>query len=514
MTIPPPSHCYWTATAPERRWPALAGDLEVDVAIVGGGIVGTTLARLLADRGLSFALVEAMRIGEGATGRSTAKITSQHNLAYRKIEQNFDEEAAGIYAEANQAGLEMIVALATRHDVDCSLERCAAMIYTNDEDEVAAIEDEVRLAQSLGLPASLTRDTGLPFAVKTAMRWDHQARFHPVDYVKGLAASLDDGQVFEESRVVDWSSDRIATENGSIKARHVVMATHLPLGKTGMFFAETQPHMHAVMMGRAERSRVPPGMYLSIETPRHSMRGHRDRHGQDWMIFTGPKFRHGDVEGERAGFADIERFARDHFGVRADYRWTNEDYAPIDGAPFVGWSSSAPGATLIATGFNAWGITTGTAAAILLADLITGRDNRWLDLFDARRIKPIAGAKEFAKGAAGVAANLTGGLLGSKPDDLAALRPGEAAILKIEGENIAAFRDEKGAVHAVSATCTHMGCTLGWNETDRSWDCPCHGSRFTCDGNVIHGPAVNPLARFGSGGESGEAVGVEEVAGA
>ena len=513
MTIPPPSRCYWSATASERRWPALAGDLDVDVAIVGGGIVGTTLARLLENRGLSFALVEAKRIGEGATGRSTAKITSQHNVAYRRIEKSFGDEAAGLYAEANQAGLEMIVALAARHAIECSLERCPAFTYTNEEAEVAAIEDEVRVAQALGLPASLARDTGLPFEVKTAMRWDHQARFHPVDYAKGLAATLDGSHVFEESRVVDWSSDRIATEGGSITARSVVMATHLPLGKTGLFFAETQPHMHAVLMGRAERGRVPPGMYLNVETPRHSMRGHRDRDGQDWMIFTGPTFRHGDVEDERAGFAEIERFARDHFGVRADYRWTNEDYAPIDGAPYIGWSSSAPGGTLVATGFNAWGITTGTAAAILLADLITGTDNRWLDLFDARRVKPIAGARKFAEGAAGVAANLAGGLLASKPDDFAALQPGDAAILKIDGENIAAFRDEKGALRAVSATCTHMGCTVGWNETDRSWDCPCHGSRFACDGSILHGPAVKPLARFGSGDDSGEPVGVEEVAG-
>ena len=516
MTIPARSECYWTATAPARRWPFLSGDLEVDLAIIGGGIVGVTLARLLADRGLSFALVEARRIGEGVTGRSTAKITSQHNIAYTRIERKFGQEAAACYADANQAGLGTIAELAARHKIACDLEACPAIAYTMDEKQAAAIEAEVRLAAMLGLPASLTRDTGLPFEVTAAMRWDDQARFHPVSYVEGLAASLDggNGHVFEQSRVVDWSSDRIATEQGSVKARHVAMATHLPLGQTGLFFAEAYPHMHPVIMGRADPARVPPGMYISVETPRHSTRGHRDRDGGSWMIFAGPSFKHGHVDDERAAFAEIERFARVHFGVAADYRWTNEDYTPMDGAPFVGWSSSAPGGYLVATGFNAWGITTGTAAAILLADLVTDRDNPWLKLFDARRIKPIAGAKEFSKGNAEVAAHLVGGYLARKPHAFDALKPGEAAIHKIDGSNVAAFRDEQGRIHAVSAVCTHLGCLVGWNETDRSWDCPCHGSRFDCEGGVLHGPAVKPLAQAGSGEGSGEPVGVEEVAGA
>jgi Rieske Fe-S protein len=272
------------------------------------------------------------------------------------------------------------------------------------------------------------------------------------------------------------------------------MATHLPLGQTGFFYAENYPHMHPVIMGRADPARMPDGMYISVERPRHSARGHRDDDGQAWLIFTGPSFRHGHVDEERQSFAEIERFARDHFGVTPDHRWTNEDYTPMDHAPFIGWSSSGDGAYLVATGFNAWGISTGTAAAILIADLATGRDNSWLGLFDARRVKPIAGAGEFVKGSAEVASHLIGGYLARKPNSFDQLERGEAAILKIEGENVAAYRDEAGQLHAVSAVCTHMGCLVGWNENDRSWDCPCHGSRFELDGEVIHGPAVKPLA--------------------
>ena len=487
--------CYWNATAPASDFPTLSGNLEVDVAIIGGGLVGITTARLVKDRGLRVAVVEARRVGEEVTGKSTAKITSQHNIAYTILERKFGDEGAHAYAEANEAGLRTIVELATRHGIDCNLERKPAFTYTRDEHHVDAIEKEVELARVLGLPASLTRDTGLPFEVLAAMRWDNQAQFHPTRYVKGLAATLpgDGGHVFERSRIVDWSHDRIATETASVRARHVVMATHLPLGQTGMFFAENYPHMHPVIVGRAEPGRVPDGMYISAETPRHSTRGHRDEEGRDWMIFTGPSFKHGHVDEERAGFAEIERFAAEHFGVTPDYRWTNEDYTPMDHAPFIGWSSSGDHPCLVATGFNAWGISTGTAAAIILTDLITDRRNPWAEAFDARRIKPLASAGEFVKGNAEVATHLVGGYLAQKRHSLDELKPGEAAILKIDGDNVAGYRDETGRLHALAAACTHMGCIVGWNENDRTWDCPCHGSRFALDGEVIHGPAVKAL---------------------
>ena len=486
---------YWNATAPASAFPVLSGEIDVDVAIVGGGIVGVTTARLLKDRGLTVALLEARRVGEEVTGKSTAKITSQHNVAYTSIASKFGEEGARLYGEANQAGLATIRSLAERHNISCNLETRPAFTYTRDGGEVDTIEKEVEIARRLGLPASLTRETGLPFEVMAAMRWDDQAQFHPVRYVKGLADTIpgDGCHLFETSRVIDWDPHRVATEAGTVRARHVLMATHLPLGQIGLFYTENYPHMHPVIMGRAERSRVPGGMYISVETPRHSTRAHRDDEGGDWMIFTGPSFTHGEVEKEREAFGEIESFAREHFGVSADYRWTNEDYRSMDHVPFVGRSSSLREPYLVATGFNAWGITNGTAAAMIIADLIEGRDNPWAKVFDATRIKPVAGAKEFAAGNAATASHLVGGHLARKLHSFDDLAPGEAAILRIDGRNVAGFRDDDGALHAVSAACTHMGCILGWNETDRSWDCPCHGSRFALDGSVIHGPAVKAL---------------------
>lgn len=493
---------FWIDTAHPVAFPRLEGDLEVDVAIVGGGMVGTTSARLLKDQGLTVAVVEGRKIGQGVTGRSTAKITSQHNLVYGTLKTKFGEDGARLYAEANQAGLRTILDLAGRHSLDCFMEPKAAFAYTLDEGRVGAIEAEAELTRRLGLPATLTRETPLPFPVRAALRFDDQAQFHPVDYVAGLAATIPGGgcHVFEDSRAVDWGNDRVATAGGTLRARHVVMATHLPPGKIGGYFDKTFPHMHPVIAGRVEPGRVPDGLFLNVETPRHSVRAHRSRDGGTWLILTGPAFAHGDVDEERAAFEEIERFAHEHFGVRADYRWTSEDYTSADGAPYVGWSSSGEDAWLVATGFNAWGITNGAAAAIILADLLAGRDNAWLPVFDASRAKP----EDPAKGNAKKAEHPVGDWAANRPKALDALAAGDAAVLEMDGKKVAAFRDEAGGLHAVSAACTHMGCVLGWNETDRTWDCPCHGSRFELDGTVLHGPAVKPLEPVAVGGKGGE----------
>ncbi|HWT30225.1 MAG TPA: FAD-dependent oxidoreductase [Propylenella sp.] len=490
----PQDRTYWNATAAAPHFPQLAGDIHADIAIVGGGIVGITTARLLKDRGIKVAVVEARQVGRQVTGKSTAKMTSQHSIIYQKLEQKFGEGRARLYAEAQEAGVRMIQSLASQHGIDCDIEPKAAFTYTLDEKYVSQLEKEVGLARRLGLPASLVRDTGLPFDVRAAMRFDNQAQFHPTKYVAGLARTIpgEGCEVFENSRVVDWDPTRIATDRGSVTARHVVMATHLPLGQIGGYYAEAYPYAEPVIAARI--GRVPDGMYINAEKPSHSIRTHIRENGDIYAIVAGTSFKPGHTDEERKYFEDIENWLRENFDPGPiEYRWVNEDYSPMDQAPFIGWSSSVGDAYLVATGFAAWGISNGTAAAMILADLATGGENRWLELFDATRIKPIAGGPRFVKENVEVAAHLVSGYLSRKPKSLDELAPGDAAIMKIDGKNIAAFKDEQGRVHAVSAVCSHMGCIVGWNETDRTWDCPCHGSRFELTGEVIHGPATKPL---------------------
>jgi glycine/D-amino acid oxidase-like deaminating enzyme/nitrite reductase/ring-hydroxylating ferredoxin subunit len=488
------SRVYWRETSSPPDFPSLSGDIGVDVAIVGGGMVGVCAARALKDRGLTCAIVEARRIGQGVSGKATAKVTSQHGICYTRIRRKFGEDEARLYADAQETGLRTIDKLIRRFEIDSDFERKPAFVYTREEKSVGKLEEEVDLAKQLGLPASLTRDTGLPYEVLAAMRWDDQAQFHPIKFVAGLAATIpgDGCHVFENSAVTDWEPTRIVTRNGSVRARHVLMATNLPLGTTGGYFATNYPMAEPVVAVPVGRSL--PGYYINAEQPGHSIRLH-EYHGNTYAVCAGPHAKPGDADDLQAKFADLEQWLATNFDAGPiQYRWVNEDYSPMDGAPFIGWSSDDEDERyLVATGFAAWGFTNGAAAGTLIADLVDGRDNPWLKVFDATRVKPLAGAKEFAKENAKVAGDLFAGHFSPKGKSVNDVRPGEAAILKIDGEDVAVFRDQEGRVHAVSAVCTHMGCIVGWNPTDRTWDCPCHGSRFALSGEVVAGPAVLQL---------------------
>jgi glycine/D-amino acid oxidase-like deaminating enzyme/nitrite reductase/ring-hydroxylating ferredoxin subunit len=494
MTNLADARSYWNATAEPTAFPQLSGDVAVDVAIVGGGIVGITTARFLKDGGLTVAVVEARRIGRQVTGKSTAKVTSQHGLIYQKLERNFGEESARLYGEAQETAIRKIEQLASTHRIDCDIEAKAAFTYTREEEHVPALEKEVEIAQRLGLPATLVHETDLPFDVRAASRFDGQAQFHPTKYVTGLARTIpgNGSHVFENSRAVDWEPTRVVTDHGAITARHVVMATHLPLGQIGGYYAQAHPKAEPVVAARIKR--VPSGMYINVERPMHSIRTHKNANGHVYGIVVGSSFKPGHTDEEREHFAESERWLAEHFDAGPiEYRWVNEDFSSIDDAPFIGWSSSIGDGYLIATGFNGWGISNGTAAGMVLADLAQGRENPWTQLFDARRVKPVAGGPKFVKENLGIAAHLVSGYLSRRPKSFDELASGDAAIMEIDGKRIAAFKDENGVVHAVSAVCSHMGCIVGWNETDRTWDCPCHGSRFELSGEVLHGPATRPL---------------------
>jgi glycine/D-amino acid oxidase-like deaminating enzyme/nitrite reductase/ring-hydroxylating ferredoxin subunit len=493
---------FWVASmagdVPEYR--PLGGDMAVDVAIVGGGIVGLTAAALLQQAGKGIAVIEARKVGQQVTGRSTAKITSQHGLIYERLIKNFGESGARAYGAANQAGLERIVRFVEELGIECDLERKAAYVYSRSGEQLAEIEKEAEAAQRLGLPATLVRESSLPFRVAGAVRFDDQAQFNPCSYALGLARAIASGggQIFEGTRALSIEHGepcRVTTDRSVVTARDVIEATHMPLGKEGMFFAKAYPYAHPMGAARIDPARAPDGMFISAGTPTHSIRTAR-RGDETWLVAVGGSYKPGHPDEEIEAFEDLTAFLRGEFGIGSiDYRWTNEDYGSMDGMPFIGRASSGAPHLFVATGFNAWGISNGTAAGMIISDLITGRSNPWAELFDATRVKPLAGGASFISENIGTGAHLVGGYVRGRPRSTDDLQPGQAAVLKLDGERLAVFKDEHGDVHAVSAVCTHLGCVLGWNCTDRTWDCSCHGSRFAIDGRVIHGPATADLER-------------------
>ena len=494
-THSPTDRCYWTDTARAANFGTgrLNGAFEVDVAIIGGGIVGIIAARLLKDRGQRVAVIEAGRSGHGVTGRSTAKVTAQHSLYLQRIQREHGGDAARAYADANRTGVELIAELSLRHGLQCDLEPADSWVYATSEDGVRQLEDERAAAERAGLPMEITRDSELPYPVRAALRLADQRQFQPADFVAQLAATIpgDGCSVFEQSIVTDWDERGVTTAEGSVRAPRVIMATHLPLGQVGQFHAHTSPHMHAVMAVPIAPERAPAGMYISVDEPKRSLRSHRKADGDAVLILTGPTFKHGDAAAEADGFAELEQFAREHFGwAGGGYRWTNEDYSPRDGLPYVGWSGPAGGSLLVATGFDAWGLSTGAASALILADLCESRDNRWASCFDASR-HSLKGVGKLASNAAGFVRDVVGGHV-HKPPATATADSAEGEIIDVNGRATGLYR-AGGELRAVSAVCTHMGCLVGWNPVDRTWDCPCHGSRFGDDGRVVHGPATEPL---------------------
>ncbi|HUH40430.1 MAG TPA: FAD-dependent oxidoreductase [Castellaniella sp.] len=503
------NRAYWESTIDKGPgYPALSEDLSADVVVIGAGIVGLTAAERLCRAGLSVIVLEGARVGVQVTGRSTAKLTSQHGLIYHTLIEKVGEDLARRYAQANEAAIADIANCVADHQIACGFERQSAYIYAQDDMGAADIETEAQAAMTLGLPAKRTDHVGAPVDVSAALCFEQQAQFNPAQYLVGLAAVVArHARIFEKSRVTEVEEGdpcRVQTAGGAcVRAQHVVVATHTPIVPDGFYFAKAFPYSHSMIAAPIEAARAPSAMCIRAGEPSYSFRSYRDG-DTHYLIAVGPTYKTGVAADEAHSFARLEQFARETFGIEAPpYRWTNEDFAPMDGLPFVGHAGSGDSKLFVAFGFNAWGITTGTAAAGLLSDLILGRDNPCETLFDATRIRPIQGGAEFIKGNIDAASHLIGDRF-DVPEVMAEeldLQPGFATVARINGETVAAYRDEAHVLHTVSATCTHMGCLVGWNQTDRSWDCPCHGSRFDVDGAVLHGPATTPLKPLNAQGE-------------
>ncbi len=490
-----PETC-WNGTAPASDRPPLPSNLEVDVAVIGAGVVGLTAAVLLARAGRKVAVVEAKRIGRGVTGGSTAKVTTQHGLIYAELARSFGEDGARAYAEANRAGFDWIAAQVRDRAIDCDWAHKAAYVWSEDESDLQALKQEVEIARRLGLPAAFDDVAPLPFAVEGAVRFDDQAQFHPVKYAQGLAREV---QVFENTRVLDVDEGapcRIDTDRGSLQAADVIVATNLPILDRGGFFAKALPKRHVCLAFEAEAPLD--GMFISADAPTRSVRT-APAGGGHLLIAVGEAFKTGHAD-TLAKFAELEAWVRGRFAVGAvQYRWGNQDYYAVDRVPYVGALHPLSRHVRVATGFSAWGFTNGTAAAMILADDILGRRNPWASLFDAQRVKPSVTGAELIQENVHIAKEWVKERLGGKASmPVEQLGPGQGGIVRMDGDDVAAFRDPRGALHVVSPVCTHMGCVVSWNEGERSWDCPCHGSRFGIDGTVLQGPAVKDLARKGS----------------
>ncbi|MEN8584071.1 FAD-dependent oxidoreductase [Burkholderia sp. RS01] len=496
----------WVATAGATAYASLDADIDVDVAVIGGGIAGLTAALALKRAGQTVAVVEAARVGTGVTGHTTGKVTSLHRLAYTELAGSHGEAAARTYGEANQAAIEHIARTVAGEGIDCGFRRVDNYTYAETDDALARVRDEASLAARLGLPSAYTSDVPLPFSVKGGVRFDGQAQLHSVKYLQGLAGAVhgDGSFVFEESPAVslqDGSPAVVSTERGSVRARDVIVATNVPFADRGAFDARCYAHRSYLTASLATGpvdDAFRSSSFISVDEPMRSILT-VDVDGTGYMLTGGEGHRASDIGDAAERYGRLAAFARDRLGAgETAFRWSTQDAMPVDGLPYVGLMRPDARHVHVITGLRKWGLTNGTAAAIILTDALCGRHNAWAAVFDSNRPTPVTEALQPAPSAAAPTAG-AGAQPAGAPSQPAGGRgpalpaPGEGKVMDVGGEPTAVYATTGGQMEAVSAVCTHLGCTVGFNAADLSWDCPCHGSRFATDGTVIQGPATKNL---------------------
>ncbi|MFD5074964.1 FAD-dependent oxidoreductase [Streptomyces sp. NPDC058371] len=495
---------YWIETAPPGDpQPSLDADITVDVAVIGAGMAGLSTAWELARAGRSVAVLEADRLAAGVTGHTTAKLSALHTLIYARLRRTRGSEAAKLYARSQTEAIRHAAAVVDELGIDCDWENTAAYTFAEEPEGVAELKAEAEAAREAGLPAEYVTATGLPFPVAGAVRVTEQVQFHPRKYLLALADDLRvrGAQIHENTRVVGLKEGepcRLETESGAtVTAKDVVVATHYPIFDRALLFTRLSPRRELVLAAPIPAAQDPHGMFITTEQRTRSLRTAPLTDGQRLLIVTGEHFAPGTADVEER-FGRLAGWATDHFGeLTFTHRWATQDNDSTDSVPLVGPLHPGSRHAYVATGFGGWGLSGGIMAGRLLATLIAGEKSPWSELYDPRRVlSAVREAPAFLKHQAHVARHFVGDRLPSGPagsvDDIA---PGDGAVVRVGGHRCAVHRDDGGELHAVSARCTHLGCLVAFNRAERTWECPCHGSRFDPDGHIVQGPATRPLER-------------------
>ncbi|MEY2556737.1 MAG: hypothetical protein QOE34_162 [Verrucomicrobiota bacterium] len=495
---------YWLDTARIRTFPALSGNVTVDVLVVGGGITGLTTAYLLKDAGLTVAVAERTQLAMIDTGHTTAHLTHVTDLRLTEMAKNFGKDHAQASWDAGAAAIDQIEELVRKEKIECEFTRVPGYLHApvngGKKDERAGFREDAALANELGFDATYLES--VPKMQTPGVRFANQAKFHPRKYLAALAAAIPGkgSYVFEETAVATFDPEKHrAKANGHwINYDRVILATHNPLvGEEGMASAtllQTKLALYTsyVIGAKLPRGGVPIASFWDTNDPYNYVRVDR-RADHDYAIFGGEDHKTGQVANTEVCFRRLEDSVMELLpNAEIDHRWSGQVIETNDGLPFIGENAEGQ---FLGTGFSGNGMTYGTVTAMMARDWATRVKNPWTDLFEVERKKIKGGAWDYLRENKDYPYYLIKSRF-SEPEgeSVRSLKPGEGKILKLKGEKIAAYRDADGKVTKHSAVCTHLGCIVRWNQAEETWDCPCHGSRFDPKGKVIAGPAEAPLA--------------------
>lgn len=496
---------YWRDSISLPSFPKLEEDITTNVAIVGGGISGITTAYLLAKEGVNVTLIEAGKILNGTTGHTTAKVTAQHDLIYDELINHLGRGKARLYYEAANEALHFVKNKVKEYNIDCDFSEEDAYLYAVSPQYKENLEKEYQAYQQLGINGELVDSIPFDIQIQAALMMKNQAQFHPLKYLSGLVEQITKlgGTIYEHTtatEVEEGSQTKIKTRDGfKITCDTIIACSHFPFddGK-GFYFARMYTE-RSYVIGVKTKKEFPGGMYLSVDNPVRSLR-YTMINGEKLVLIGGESHKTGQGTDTLKHYESLESFADEVLGIEEySYRWSAQDLITLDKLPYIGYASSGHSNILVATGYRKWGMTTGTAAALLLRDIVLKKDNPYQELYTPSRFHADPDVKQFIMQNADVAKHLISGKLQIPTKRTEDLAHDEGAVVTFNGKRAGAYKDEHGTLHMVDTTCTHMGCELNWNHGDRTWDCPCHGSRFSFNGDVVEGPADKPLKQVKEG---------------
>jgi glycine/D-amino acid oxidase-like deaminating enzyme/nitrite reductase/ring-hydroxylating ferredoxin subunit len=475
-------------------YPVLEGDHKAEIVIVGGGITGLTAALLLSNAGKNVILLEALSVGLGTTGNSTGNLYATVDEHLSHIRKKWNREVMQAVADSRASALNFIERTIKQHQLDCDFSRQPFVYFAESMDDKIEefIKDEFDALQECGLNPQIHNDAGLPYKTVRALRADGQAQFHPLKYSRQLARVVSGKcRIYENSRVIDIKEKEgiVKTAKGSVEADKILLATHTPVGVYGV---QTVLAPYREFGIAAElKGEFPAGIYWGMNSPKHSVRLFSSGE-KNYVMVIGDKFKTGQHGDTREYVAGLESYLKSRVDVsETKFVWGGQQYRPADGLPYIGKHSDK---IYFMTGFATDGLTYGTLAAMIITDQIMGKENPWEKTFKADRFTPLKSAKEFiTENADNVVEYLKDTPWNVDVKSLDEIKPGEGKIIEKDMQKLAVYKDESGGTHIVSAVCTHMKCVVNWNQSEKTWDCPCHGSRFRTDGTVIEGPAYSPL---------------------
>ena len=487
----------WMTTSPPLVLPPLAEDLRTDVAVIGAGIAGITTAYLLALEGRQVVVLEDGAVGGGETGRTTAHLSNALDDRYHVLERLHGQEGARLAAASHAAAIDRIEAIVGAEGIECDFRRLDGYLFVPPGQSLEVLDAEFEAARRAGLEVRMVpRAPVTSFNSGPCLLFPRQAQFHPLAYLNALVGAIQrrGGRIFGGAHVTGVEAGppaAVTTEAGhTVTADFVVCATNTPVIDWLVIHSKQAPYRTFAIGARMRPATVPAALYWDTADPYHYVRLQGDL-----LIVGGEDHKTGQEDDGYDRFAYLESWTRERFPIgEVEYQWSGQVMEPVDGLGYIGRNPGDKGHILVATGDSGHGMTHGTIAGILLTDLILGRPNPWQPLYDPSR-KSLKSAAEYVKENVNVATQYLDYVSPGEVRSVDEIRPGQGALVRQGLTKLAVHRDEHGALHSLSAVCTHLGCIVHWNSLEGTWDCPCHGSRFGIDGAVLNGPAVVGLEK-------------------